>query len=99
MPRFEENGLEFFVYNGGGGLAGVRPKADPTGHVFVRDPDMAQNLNMKAAKSLCTKGRFAVGSDSSGAFWFSCGGQEVRNADRFQVASPADWKRYSSYFR
>src|SRR4051812_37894500 len=50
-PNFDEDGLEFFVCNGGGGLAGVRKKADPAHYsIYVRELEIAQNLNMQAAK-------------------------------------------------
>jgi hypothetical protein len=96
-PSFEEDGLEFFVCNGGGGIAGVRKKSDSTHRVFVRDPDIAQSLNMKAAKAACGKGRFAVRADASGLIWFSCDGEEMKHDERFRASPKADWKRYGEY--
>jgi len=94
--NFEQDGLEFFVCNGGGGLAGVRKKDDPKHTIFVRDREIAQNLNMQAAKTQCVKGRFAVSGDAGG-FIFRCDGSEIANTDRFQLASKADWTAWSKY--
>ena len=95
-PTFVEDGLEFFVCNGGGGLAGVRKKADPAHSVFVRDPQMAQNMNMQSAKATCVKGRFGV-REYGGFFSFICDGKEAEYQERFKSASTADWKKYSAY--
>jgi hypothetical protein len=91
-PAFEEAGLEFFVCQGGAGLGGVREKADPAGTIYVGDLDIALNLNMKAAKLSCPNGRFAVrGYPPPTAFL--CDGEVIRQPDRFQLASKADWKK------
>jgi hypothetical protein len=42
-PAFEEDGLEFFVCQGGAGLGGVRKKA--AGTIYVGELDIALNLN------------------------------------------------------
>jgi hypothetical protein len=96
-PKFEEDGLEFFVCNGGGGLAGVRKKTDPAHTVFVRDEHSAQNLNMQKAKAACGKGRFAVRSDANGVISFECQGEELKNHETFRAASKVDWKKYATY--
>jgi hypothetical protein len=96
-PSFEEDGLEFFVCNGGAGLGGVRKKADPGKTIFVGDVDIALNLNMKVAKTQCAKGRFAV--RGSTPYSFECDGEQIRIRDRFQPASKADWKKYVGYLR
>jgi hypothetical protein len=96
-PTFEEDGLEFFVCNGGAGLAGVRKKSDPAHTVFVGFPEIAQNLNMKLAKRECGEKRFGVRADPGGAISFVCQGQEVKSKELFKLASKADWKRYSLY--
>jgi len=95
-PTFVEDGLEFFVCNGGGGIGGVRKKADPAQSVFVRDLQMAQNLNMQTAKAACGKGRFGV-REYGGAVWFVCDGEETEHGERFRAASKADWKKYAAY--
>jgi hypothetical protein len=96
-PAFEEDGLEFFVCNGGGGLAGVRRKSDPAHTVFVRDPDLAQNLNMQTAKAKCGAGKFAVRGDASGTFSFLCQGDEMNLSERFKSVSKTEWTRYAAY--
>jgi hypothetical protein len=96
-PAFVEDGLEFFVCNGGGGIAGVRKKSDPAHTVFVYDPEIAQNLNMQTAKRGCGNERFAVRSDASGIISFLCQGEETEHSDRFKAASRADWKKYGTY--
>jgi hypothetical protein len=96
-PGFEEDGLEFFICNGGGGIAGVRKRSDPAQRVLVHDLDIARNLNMKSARAACGKGRFAVHADASGNISFTCDGDEKRRADRFIVSSKADWTRYAGY--
>ncbi len=95
-PTFEDDGLEFFVCNGGAGLAGVRKKADPKHIVFVSDPAMANNMNMKAAKLQCT-GRFGVSMDGDGTVYFLCSGKHMDLPDRFRTASAADWRKYLKY--
>ena len=95
-PAFEEDGLEFFVCQGGAGLGGVRKKADAARKVYVGDLNIALNLNMKAAKLNCPKGKFAVrGFPPPTAFL--CDGEVLRNPERFQLASKADWKKYLTY--
>jgi hypothetical protein len=94
---FEQDRLEFFVCNGGGGIAGVRKKDDPKQTVFVRDPDIAQNLNLKVARSKCIGKKFIVSASASGIVTFRCEDTEINNSERFQAASKADWKRYSYY--
>jgi hypothetical protein len=96
-PAFEEDGLEFFVCNGGGGLAGVRRKADPAHTVQVRDQEIAQNLNMQVAKSACGKGRFSVQADSSGPASFLCEGKQMESKDRFRPASKAEWQKFDKH--
>jgi hypothetical protein len=96
-PTFEEDGLEFFVCNGEGGLAGVQRTADPTHTVLVRDPDIAQNLNMKAAQSACGKGRFGVRSNPGGFISFECQGEDMELKARFRASSKADWQKYAAY--
>ena len=94
---FEQDRLEFFVCNGGGGIAGVRRKDDPARTVFVHDPDIAQNLNLKVARSKCAGRKFTVSASASGIVTFRCEATEIDNSERFQAASKADWKRYSDY--
>jgi hypothetical protein len=96
-PSFEEDGLEFFVCNGGLGLGGVRRKADPAKTIYVSDVDIALNLAMKLAKAQCAKGRFGV--QGTTPYSFVCDGETVRATDRFQPASKADWKKYVGYLR
>jgi hypothetical protein len=96
-PTFEEDGLEFFVCNGGGGLTGVRRAADPTHTVLVHDPEIAQNLNMKAARSACGKGRFGVRSDPGGIISFVCQDKEMEFKAKFRASSKADWQKYDKY--
>jgi hypothetical protein len=96
-PFFEENGLEFFVCNGGLGLGGVRKKSDASHTIWVAEQDIAWNMNMQAAKSECGKKRFVVRSDRAGVFSFLCDGEELRDANRFQPASREDWKRYQRH--
>ena len=96
-PNFEEDGLEFFVCNGGAGIVGARKKNDPTHTVFVRDEEIAHNLNMQKAKSACEKGRFGVRSDAQGTISFLCQGKAVGSDKSFQAASKADWKKYVAY--
>jgi hypothetical protein len=96
-PAFEQDGLEFFVCNGGGGLAGVRKKADRTQLIFVRNPDIAMNLQMQMAKAQCKTGAFAVRGFGEGSFGFLCDRKEVSVPDRFKAASKADWKKYDTY--
>lgn len=98
-PNFEEDGLEFFVCNGGGGIAGVRKKSDPAHAVYVRDPEIAMNLNMQAAKAQCPKGRFFVRSSSPGIISFGCEGKEIPNSERFRDASAAQWKQWDRYLK
>jgi hypothetical protein len=95
--NFEQDGLEFFVCNGGGGIAGVRKKNDPKHTIFVRDRDIAQNLNMQTARSECVSGRFSVSADQEGVISFRCGGSEIASAGRFQAASKAEWNAWSKY--
>jgi hypothetical protein len=95
--NFEQDGLEFFVCNGGGGIAGVRKKDDPKHKIFVRDREIAQNLNMQAARSECVNGRFSVSADQAGIISFRCGGSEVTSIERFQVASKAEWIAWRKY--
>jgi hypothetical protein len=96
-PTFEEDGLEFFVCNGGTGLTGVRKKTDPARIVFVGFPEIAQNLNMQLAKRECAEKRFGVRAEPSGLISFMCQGQEVKSKELFKLASKADWKTYLLY--
>ena len=98
-PAFEEDGLEFFVCNGGGGIAGVRKKIDPAHTIFVRDPELAQNLNMKAAKGECSGKQFFVKRDPDGIISFGCQGKEIDHREKFQTASKAEWKKYDNYLK
>jgi len=97
QPNFEEDGLEFFVCNGGGGVAGVRKQNDPAHTIYVRDPEIAQNLNMKLAKQECGSNQFFVRSDPGGLISFGCKGKEIRHDERFKCATKADWKRFDRY--
>ncbi len=81
--NFEQDGLEFFVCNGGGGIAGVRKKNDAKHTIFVRDPDIAQNLNLQVARGECTD-RVSVSADRDGFISFRCGGSEMAHTERFQ---------------
>ena len=97
---FEDDGLEFFVCQGGGGITGVRKKNDPAQMIWVRDPDIAQNLNMQVAKSKCQGKKFAVYSPHPelATFSFLCDGKEIRQSDKFFKAAPqAEWKKYQKY--
>jgi hypothetical protein len=88
--------LEFFVCQAGAGLGGVRKRADPARKVYVGDLNIALNLNMKAAKLNCPKGRFTVrGFPPPTAFL--CDEELIRNPERFQLASKAEWKKWQSY--
>jgi hypothetical protein len=97
--NFEDDGLEFFVCNGGGGIVGVRKRDDPARTVFVRDPEIAQNLNMRAAKGECGNKKFAVSSDRDGMISFLCQGKELNRKERFKSASKGEWKRYDGYLK
>jgi hypothetical protein len=94
--NFEQDGLEFFVCNGGGGIAGVRRKNDPAQTVFVKDQDIAQNLNMQIARKTCGK-KFVVRADAQGVISFVCDGRDLNVPARFQAASKSDWKKYQGY--
>jgi hypothetical protein len=96
-PFFEEETVDLYVCNGGGGLAGFRRKGDVTGSIFVRDYDLAQNLNMKNAKRACGGGKFGVRQDPSGVVSFECRGEQVRIVGRFKVGSKADFTKYGQY--
>lgn len=96
-PTFEADGLAFFVCNGGGGISGVRKANTPSGPILVRDPDIAQNLNMQIVKRQCLGKRFSVGQRPDGEFYFGCEGRPSDKTDRFQVASKTQWKQYDSY--
>ncbi len=96
-PAFDEGNLEFFVCNGGAGLTGVRKKDDATHSIFVHDFEIALNLNMKAAKAACTGEKFSVRSGSGGNYEFRCGDKETSAAERFRIATRADWARYQSH--
>ncbi len=96
-PTFEEDGLEFFVCNGIHGISGVRKKSDPAHTILVRDPDIALNLNMQAAKLDCGKNRFSVHTGYAGTFFFACEGKEIARQERFQPGSKTDWKRFDAY--
>ncbi len=98
-PSFEDDGLEFFLCNGISGISGVRKKADPSGVIFVRDPEIALNLNMQVARNTCVKKPFSVGADSDGNYYFNCEGQRLDLKDKFRVASKADWKKYDTYLK
>jgi hypothetical protein len=96
-PAFEEDGLEFFVCNGGLGLGGVRKKADASKTIYVSDVDLALNLNMRVAKALCGKGRFGVRGTTP--YSFQCEGEVMRFHETYQPTSKADWKKYLAYLR
>jgi hypothetical protein len=96
-PNFEEDGLEFFVCNGGSGIAGARKKDDAKHVVFVHDRDIAQNLNMQAAKIECGVRKFSVSADQSGFITWRCDGTEMADSERFRVASKVEWARYQKY--
>jgi hypothetical protein len=95
-PNFEQDGLEFFICNGGGGIAGVRRKNDAKHVVFVHDPQIAQNLNLQVARSECTR-RVTVAADHEGFISFRCGESEMARIERFQTASKADWTAWAKY--
>jgi hypothetical protein len=95
--NFEQDGLEFFVCNGGGGLAGVRKKSEPKQVIFVCDQDVAQNLNMQTARVGCVNGRFSVSADQEGVISFRCGGSEITVTNKFQAASKVEWTTWSKY--
>jgi hypothetical protein len=95
QPAFTEDGLEYFVCNGGLGLGGVRRASDPK-HILVADPDLAQNLNLQAARTRC-KSRVTVHGASTG-FYFTCDGEEI-DSSQFQPASKSDWRRFQSRAR
>ena len=96
-PAFEADGLEFFVCNGGAGLSGVRKKSDPARHILVREPDIAMNLNLQAARAECPNEKVGVSQNSSGEFGFRCQTKEVHDADRFHAISKAEWAKYTPY--
>jgi hypothetical protein len=75
----------------------VRRISDPAHAIYVRDPDVAQNLNMKAAKAECGGKRFTVAADADGIISFECEGKEMNRHERFKVASKEDWKRYAAH--
>jgi hypothetical protein len=114
QPNFAEDGLEFFVCNGGGGIAGVRKQNDPAHTIFVRNPDVALNLNMQLARRECENKQFFVRRNSDGIYSFGC--QEKTQSDferaaiaretppphrdeKFKPASKADWKRYDGHLK
>lgn len=113
QPNFSEDGLEFFVCNGGGGIAGVRKQNDPAHTIFVRNPDVALNLNMQLARRECASKQFFVRRDPDGTYSFGC--QEKTQSDferaatasetspprdqKFKPASKADWKHYQAYLK
>jgi hypothetical protein len=97
-PTFTEDGLDFFVCNGGGGIAGVRKKSDPSHVVLVRDPEIAQNLNLQAARIECGSQRRVVTTQApSGIASFECPGKEISHDERFRAGSKAEWKKYDAY--
>ena len=98
-PNFEDDGLEFFVCNGGGGIAGVRKKEDRTHTVWVRDFNIASNLNMQWARTRCQGGRFSTGMTPSGTFYFLCDGKAIDGEDRFKQGSKADWKKWDAHLK
>ncbi len=98
-PNFEEDGLEFFVCNGGGGIAGVRRKADPARTVWVCDPEIAMNLNMQLAKGECRGKQFFVRSEPSGIISFGCEGKKIAHEEKFKEASRAEWRKWDAYLK
>jgi hypothetical protein len=96
-PAFEEDGLEFFVCQGGNGLAGVRKKDDPAKLIWVADPDLARNMNMQAARLKCIGKPFGITTHDSETFTFLCGGKAMTETERFKAATLAQWKKYRAY--
>ena len=95
--KVQNSSLEFFVCNGGRDLAGVRKKSDPKHIIFVKDPDIAQNLDMQIAKAACNGGRFGVRMGADGIVYFVCAGAEMEHNENFKAVSKTDWKKYSAY--
>jgi hypothetical protein len=99
-PAFEDSGLEFFVCNGGGGLAGVRRTADASHRIYVRDQDVVLNLEMQIARKSCGSSRFGVRADSDGNISFVCDGKATEpGRGRFQAATRSEWKDWQSKLR
>jgi hypothetical protein len=96
-PAFTDDGLEFFVCNGGGGIAGVRKQIDPKRTIWVRDLDIEHNLNMQAAKIACGNKPLVTSAAADGTVSFDCKGKEIPHEERFRTASKAEWKKYDGY--
>ncbi|HVW10979.1 MAG TPA: hypothetical protein VHC90_20480 [Bryobacteraceae bacterium] len=99
-PWMENGGYELFVCNGYAGVVGARKKSDRSQTVFVRDPDIARNLNLQAARAECTGGKVAV-TEEGGLYDFRCSSKELttKTKARFQTASKADWAKFEAAFR
>lgn len=99
-PWMENGGFELFVCNGYAGVVGARKKSDRSETVFVRDPNIARNLNLRAAKAQCDGGKVLVTEGATG-YDLSCTTKELstKAKARFQTASKSDWARFEAAFR
>jgi hypothetical protein len=98
-PWMESGGFEIFVCNGFAGVAGARKKSDRSQTVFVRDPEIARNLNLQAARAECKGGKVSVTMDAAGVYGLRCSTAELKNKARFQPASKSDWAKFEAAFR
>jgi hypothetical protein len=89
----ETDGVELFLCNGHPGLAGARKKNDPNHTIYVRNNDIANNLNLQTAKSQC-RGKVMV-TEESGIFDMQCGEKRL-DTSRFQAALKSDWLRFEA---
>ena len=98
-PWMENGGFEIFVCNGFAGVAGASKKSDRSQTVFVRDPDIARNLNLQAARAECAGGKVSVSEDAAGVYDLRCSSKELKTKARFQTASKTDWAKFEAAFR
>jgi hypothetical protein len=98
-PWMESGDFEIFVCNGFAGVAGARKKADRSQTVFVRDADIARNLNLQAARAECKGGKVSVSMDASGTYDLRCSTKQLKTQARFQPASKTDWAKFEAAFR
>jgi hypothetical protein len=65
----------------------------------VRDPDIARNLNLQAARAECTGGKVSVSMDATGVYDLRCSSKELKTKARFQTTSKTDWAKFEAAFR
>jgi hypothetical protein len=80
--------------------AGARKKSDRSETVLVRDPDIARNPNLQAARAECTGGKVLVTEEATG-YDLSCTTKELstKAKARSQTASKSDWAKIETAFR